>query len=185
MRVFVHVVLVLIGLCLAVPAQATDYPDYLSLGGGIYNFDKKRDDRVSRDYRLEYRFGYSLLPHISDVFDSFDRYVQIHPVIGFEANGKGAFYANAGMTLDVPFLHYGIFTWGESLGAFGVGDDVRTLGSILQFRSQVEVGLRFDNDIRLTGFISHLSNAHLVNDNPGAEIVGAYLHIPLTIFGAP
>jgi len=140
---------------------------------------------VSHDYRLEYRFGYSLLPHISEVFDPVDPYVQIHPVIGLEANGKGAFYANAGMTLDIPFLHYGIITWGESLGAFGVGDDVRTLGSIFQFRSQIEVGLRFDNAIRLTGFISHLSNAHLVDDNPGAEIVGAYMHIPLSLFGAP
>jgi len=166
------------------PARAADYPDLVSLGGGVYDFDKEPNDRKSGDYRIEYRWGISLLPQISDRFNGVDSFVQIHPALGFEGNTKGATYGNGGLDLDIPFLHYGIFTWGESLGAFGQGNNVRTLGSIFQFRSQVELGFHFDNDMRVTGFISHISNACILHDDPGAEIAGVYLHVPLSLFAA-
>ena len=183
MRKLPLLVLALLSFFLPSLAQAEEYPDTLSLGGGFYNFDKvPRTERVSNDFRLEYRSGLSLLPLLSDSFNDADSVFQIHPTVGLEANTKGAVYASAGINLDIPFLYYGIFTWGETVGVFGVGDDVRPLGSILQFRSQVELGFRFENNLRITGFISHLSNAHIVDDNPGAEIVGVYMHVPLSLF---
>ena len=160
--------------------RAADSPDYLSLGGGGYDFDKDQDRRKSVDYRIEYEWGTSLLPLIDSSFNSVEPFIQMHPTLGFEGNSRGAVFGNGGLNFDVPFLRHGIFTWGEALGAFDPGHDPRPLGAILEFRSQLELGWQFDNKLRLTGFISHISNAHILSDDPGAEIVGAYVHIPLS-----
>ncbi len=172
-------------LCAVCPAARAEEPALISAGGGIYNFDKHPDNRVSRDYRLEYRFATSLLPAISSSFDAVEPYLQVRPAVGIEGNSRGALYFNGGLNIDIPFLRYGILTWGESIGAFGKGNETTSLGCMLQFRSQAELGVRFPNGLRITGFISHISNAHLVRDNPGAEIVGAYLHLPFSLFGGP
>ncbi|MDE2029582.1 MAG: acyloxyacyl hydrolase [Alphaproteobacteria bacterium] len=166
-------------LC-ATPAYAAT-PDYLSLGGGIFDFDKPQNSRRAVDYRVEYRWGVSLLPLIDKSFNSVEPFMQLHPSVGFEGNGNGATYPDAGLNLDIPLLwHHAILTWGEALGLWGRGNDPRYLGSALEFRSQVEVGWQFDNGLRATAYISHLSNAHIVKTNPGAEIVGAYLQIPVS-----
>lgn len=176
----------LVSLCVSAPLPAlaaSGYPDYLSLGLGAYNFDKHADNRKSMDYRIEYRDGTSLLPLISRQFKKTDRFLRFHPTVGIEGNTRGAFYANAGFNMDVPFLRYGIFTWGESLGFFSQGNDVRDMGSALEMRSQIELGVQFKNNLRVTGYISHISNGWSSSDNPGAEIVGAYVHIPLSVLG--
>jgi hypothetical protein len=47
-----------------------------------------------------------------------------------------------------------------------------------------EIGYRFDNDTRLTAEFSHISDAKTTRFNPGAEILGVYLHVPVSvIFG--
>ena len=42
-----------------------------------------------------------------------------------------------------------------------------------------EIGYRFDNDMRITAEFSHISDANLTRVNPGAEIVGMYVHVPV------
>ncbi len=165
------------------PARAASYPDLISIGVGGYNFDKV-GWKQSVDYRVDYRFGLSLLPLLSHRFDTVDPYVRIHPAIGFEGNTKGMAYGNAGLNVDVPFLKHGIFTWGEAIGVYESGNDPRSLGSALEFRSQLEIGWRFANNMRVTAFFSHISNLSVIEDNPGAEILGLYFHIPTTLFGA-
>ena len=154
-------------------------PDYLSLGVGGYDFDKHPASRQTMDYRVEYRWGWSVVPHLIPRAAYLDHYVQFHPTVGFEMNGRKATYGNAGWDMDVAFLRHGIFTWGETVGYFGHGDDPRTLGGPIQFRSQIELGWQFNNNVRLTGYLSHISNARLRRDDPGAEIAGAYLHLPM------
>jgi hypothetical protein len=183
MRPFFFFALAL-GVLLSLHAQAKDYPALLSVGGGGYDFDREDTHRKSVDYRLEYRAGISLLPHIVDSFNSVEPFFQVHPSFGIEGNTKGVLYPNAGLNLDVPFLRHGIFTWGEAVGAFGQGNDARSLGSVLEFRSQFELGWRFSDDLRVTAFISHISNAGTVSDDPGAEIAGVYVHVPFSLMGA-
>jgi len=176
-----HLLLALsaLGILLATPVYAQT-PDYLTFGGGVFDFDKHVSSRESGDYRLEYQWGTSLIPMISDTFDQTDSWFQLHPTLGFEGNSYDTFYANGGLNLDIPILwRHSVLTWGEALGFYGCGDDPRSLGSNLEFRSQLELGWRFDSDIRMSAYISHLSNAHIANSNPGAEIVGAYLRLPL------
>ena len=161
------------------PACATS-PDYLTLGVGSFDFDKHNADRRSADYRVEYEWGTSFLPPLFTDGNDQDTGIQLHPALGLEGNSRDAFYANGGLDLDIPlFWRHGIFTWGEAAGYFNRGDDPRALGSPIEFRSQAELGWRFATDVRLTAYISHISNAHLTSVNPGAEIVGAYLHLPL------
>jgi hypothetical protein len=116
---------------------------------------------------------------IADSFNSVEPFLQVHPTGGIEGNARGAFYGDAGVNLDIPFYRHGIFTWGEAAGVFDRGGDVMPLGSTIEFRSQLELGWRFDNQWRVTGFISHISNAHIAALNPGAEIAGVYVHVPV------
>lgn len=179
-QAFVLVLLVLVGALVTPPACAQDGVDYLSFGVGGYNFDKIDGKRRSVDYRIEYEWGLSLLPLISESFRSLDPYFRLHPNVGFEGNTRGAVFGNAGLNLEIPFIQNGFVTLGEAAGVFGRGGDSRGMGSAFQFRSQLELGWQFDNHVRVSGFISHISSAGLFHDNPGAEIVGVYIRLPFS-----
>jgi len=163
----------------AFPVNAETAPDLLYLGGGFYDFDKHGPHTQAADFRMEYRDGISLLPLLADSFNSVEPFMQVHPTLGIEATARGAFFGGGGLALDIPFCHYGILTWNEDVGGFVSGNE-RPIGSIVEFRSQLELGARFDNGMRLTSYVSHISNAHIVARNPGSEIIGGYLAIPLT-----
>jgi lipid A 3-O-deacylase len=178
---------VLAFLLAPVVAQAADapvkQPDLLSFGGGYFDFDKTESHKQSGDFRVEYRWGLSMLPLLSSYFNSWDKNVQFHPYAGIEATTLGAAYGNGGWAMDWYICKHAIFTWSEGVGIFERGDMVR-MGSVVEFRSMAEAGYRFDNDMRLTAEISHISNAGFTKRNPGAEIVGMYFHVPVsTLFG--
>ncbi len=156
-------------------------PDLISFGGGYMDFDKSEAHKQSGDFRGEYRWGLSILSKISPYFNNWDKYVQFHPYAGVEATTLGAFYGSGGWAMDGYIGRHGIFTWSEGVGFYNAGD-MTTLGSIIEFRSQAELGYRFDNEMRLTGQISHISNAGITKKNPGAEIVGVYFHVPVGSF---
>lgn len=153
-------------------------PDLLSFSGGYFNFDKTEPRRQSADFRFEYRWGVSLLPKVSSYFNSWDKYVQFHPFLGIETNTRSAVYGLGGWAMDAYIGRNFIFTWSEGVGFFSPGD-MAPLGSFVEFRSQAEFGYRFDNEMRLTAQISHISNAGITKRNPGAEIAGIYFHVPL------
>jgi len=43
----------------------------------------------------------------------------------------------------------------------------------------LELGYRFENDIRVSVGYSHISNANLTELNPGVDIIETYLHFPV------
>lgn len=153
-------------------------PDFFYVGLGAFDFDQDHPHDHAPDFRGEYRWGVSLLPLISDGFSGVDRYVQIHPTLGVEFTAFGAVYGHGGIAADVPFLRHGLLTWSESVGLFEHGQQ-NEVGSIVEFRSQVELGWRFNNQMRLMGYFSHISNGGLTPLNPGTEVAGAYLAFPL------
>jgi len=176
----------------AKPPSPSDYdpnapihqPDLLSFGAGWSDFDKSGGNYKNiADFRAEYRWGLSLLPLISNYFKSWDADIQFHPFVGFEPDSRGALYGLGGFAGDWYISHHWIFTWSEGAGLWYRGNGIR-MGSVVEFRSQAELGWRFDNNIRTTLEFSHVSNAKLTNINPGQEIGGVYLHIPVgLIFG--
>ena len=160
--------------------QATNLPNLLSLGAGWYDFNQNSPRREAIDFRLEHRWGMSLLPKASNYFSSWDKYFQIHPIVALETSSREQFYGGAGFAFDILLGRHFVITPTELVGLYYRGDGKR-LGSFVEFRSTLEGGYRFDNEMRLTAFIGHMSNAHLTNLNPGANTVGGYLHIPTSM----
>lgn len=125
------------------------------------------------DFRLEYRFGKSLVPFT-------EPYAQIKPWVGAEATSDGALYGAGGILIDIPV---GSFVFTPSLGAglYSEGGG-KELGSIIEFRSQLEVGYEFDNNSRFGVTYSHISNAGISETNPGTNLIVVYYHIPAEWF---
>ena len=180
----------MIGIAAAMPAHAATYktqpatpstgtPDSIAAAFGDYDFDKG-GDRAATDFRLEYQWGASLLSLANPDWSYLDRWFQIHPEAGFEGADSGMTYFNGGLNADVPIYGGLIFTWGEAVGLYGHGDSNQPLGSPFEVRSQLELGYQFDNNMRLSGYISHMSNAGVGDRDPGAETVGAYLRVPVS-----
>jgi len=169
----------LVGVAAAMPAHAAS-SDYIAAAFGDYDFDKG-GDRNSIDYRMEYQWGASLIPMMNSDWASSEQWVKLHPVAGFEGTGEGMTFFNGGLNLDVPVATTPlIFTWGETAGWYGHGDTKQALGSPFEVRSQLELGWKFDNNMRLSAYVSHLSNAGTGDHDPGAEILGAYLRVPVS-----
>ena len=170
-------------------AQAEDDPSLLSLGFGQYDTTiinnssvsllKKSSDTAyhrSLDIRGEYRFGYSLIPFI-------EPYAKFKPWVGIEVNTDGMFYGIGGFLLDINVGPV-VFTPSIGVGAWTRGGS-KELGSTVEFRSMLEVGYKFENNMRLTAYFSHMSNASIGNINPGANTAGAYIHVPVSmLFGS-
>jgi hypothetical protein len=161
--------------------DTTKIPDLISFGAGYFDFDKQEPRKRSGDMRLEYRWGLSMLSLISPYFKSWDEYVQFHPYAGAEVTTRGTLYASGGWAMDAFIGRHGIFTWSEGIGYYEPGNS-QSLHGAAEFRSMFELGYRFDNEMRLTAQISHISDAGMTYHNPGAEIVGAYLHVPVNLF---
>ena len=147
-------------------ALAEDEPDFLSLGTGWYDFN---DDRDAVDFRVEYRSDLKLLGFVK-------------PWAGFEFTSDGAAYGVAGVLTDIFFGRRLVLTPSFGIGAYadGTGKD---LGHTVEFRSQLELGYRFDDWSRIALAVSHISNASLDENNPGTEIATIYYHIPIRILG--
>ena len=176
-------VALLVGIGLAVSAQAataTGAPDMINASLGYYDFDKD-GSRGNADYRLEYEWGASILPMLNRDWASLDRYAMVHPIVGFEGTGDFMTYFNGGFGVDAPIGTHVVFSWDEAIGLYGHGDSNQSLGSPLEVRSQLELGWRFDNNVRLSTYISHMSNLGAGDKNPGAETLGGYLHIPVSM----
>jgi hypothetical protein len=170
-------------------ARAEDDPALLSLGFGQYDttaittsaislLKKSNDTRYhqSLDIRGEYRFGTSLIPFI-------EPYAKFKPWVGAEVNTDGMFYGIGGFLLDINIGPV-VFTPSIGVGAWTRGNS-KELGSTVEFRSMIEIGYKFENNMRLTAYLSHMSNAGIGNVNPGANTIGAYFHVPVSIlFGS-
>ena len=51
---------------------------------------------------------------------------------------------------------------------------------VVEFRSTMEVGYKFDDESRLDVAFGHMSNAGLTSQNHGVEILTLYYHMPIS-----
>jgi hypothetical protein len=154
----------MIALALAAPAARADEdgPSYLTFGLGYFDVNKQDDDAA--DFRLEYRHGRGIW--------------LIKPWAGVEATSDGAVYGLAGLLIDLVVGDHFVITPSVGVGAYSDGDG-KDLGHTVEFRSQIEVGYRFDYGGRLTAAFGHISNAGLGDENPGVNIANVYYSVPL------
>lgn len=148
----------------AAPASAQE-PSFLSVGIGWYDIN---DDMDAVDLRIEYRSKAKVLGFVK-------------PWVGIEITSDAAAYGVAGVLADIYFGRRIVLTPSFGVGVYADGDG-KDLGSAIEFRSQLELGYRFDNRSRIALAFSHISNAHLTNQNPGSEILTVYYHVPLDRF---
>ncbi len=162
--------------------RAESSPDLISVGIGAYDsvvFQPSTDTPRNRsgDFRLEYRFGHSLLSFT-------EPYVRFQPWVGFETTTDGMLYGAGGILADVQFGPV-VVTPSFGAGLWRRGGS-KNLGAGLEFRSMIELGYEFDNRTRVSAFLSHISNGGITRKNPGVNTAGAYLHIPFRMLvGTP
>ena len=143
------------------PAVADD-PPFLAVGVGAFDV---LDDETAADFRLEYRHDEKLWI--------------VKPWAGVEATSDGAVYGVGGILMDVFLGRRLVLTPSFGVGAYVEGGG-KDLGSVIEFRSQLETAYRFDNRSRLGVAFGHISNASIGDDNPGTEILTVYYSLPLT-----
>ncbi len=142
--------------------SAEDDPAFIGLGLGY--FDGLQDDDTAVDFRLEYRHD--------------ERWWIFKPWAGLEVTSDAAIYGMAGVLVDIYFGRRVVLTPSFGAGAYSKGDG-KDLGSVIEFRSQIELAYRFNDRSRLALALSHISNASIGSDNPGTEVLTVYYHLPL------
>ncbi len=145
------------------PARAGD-PDFLSIGGGYFDWNRQKDPAA--EFRLEYR---------SDM-----EFWVFKPFAGLMGTSDAAFYGYAGVLIDVYLGNRFVVTPSFAPGYYEKGNGY-DLGHELEFRSQLEFAYRFDDRSRLGLAISHMSNASIADNNPGAESAILYYTVPVGV----
>ncbi|WP_416896694.1 MAG: acyloxyacyl hydrolase [Minwuia sp.] len=154
----------LIALC-SLTAHAESVPRYEAgplLGFSAGAFDLTQGEDAAIEGRLEYRQN-------NDWW--------FKPLATFMANTDGAAFAGIGIYSEIfltenfylsPSFTPGVFLRGQS----------KNLGHPIEFRSQMELGWRFESGLRTSVSINHISNAGMGNRNPGTESVVISLLVP-------
>ncbi len=157
-------------LCLypgAALAQSADGDTgLLSFGVGYYDIF---DHAGAVDFRFEYRPAQAYVWHIK-------------PWAGAEITSDGSVWGGGGLLADIPVGGDYYVAPSLGVGLYARGSSDKDLGSTIQFRSQIEGGVKLSSGARLGVALSHMSNCHLGNDNPGTEMLNVYFHMPFDGF---
>ena len=144
----------------ACPAQQTNAPSYVVVGGGVSGvLDKEKSIVGMVEFQPALRAG---------PFGTW---------IALQADDQ-EYYLGAGLLYDWYVTEHIFITPSFGAGVYGEHHGIN-LGSVLEFRSGIECGY----DMKTAGRISigfwHLSNAGLGNINPGTEIVAIRYAFPI------
>lgn len=137
-------------------------PDLISVGVGIN--DIIREERRCVASRLEYQ------SHLE--------WATIRPMLGFSITAKKAIYLYGGFGFDWVVGRHLFLSPNFAAGYYQRGED-KDLGFPLEFRSGLEAGWIFKNQMRLGAHFFHISNASLGSKNPGTESLIFFVAIPL------
>jgi len=153
----------LAALALITTAAHAGQGEHVSVYGGQFEISDNEND--STMLGAEYRFD--------------DQFNGLRPVVGAFANDDSGAYVYGGAYWDLPLgTAPFVISPGFAVGAYNQGAS-KDLGSVLEFRSTLEVAYEFDSGHRLGVAISHLSNAGIGDSNPGTETVQAVYSYPL------
>lgn len=117
----------------------------------------------AENYRLEYRRG-----TVSQV---------LHPWLSAEyAAGVGSMVLG-GVAIDVPVTDHWLVWPSFGAGLYARGGSVRDLGHVIEFRTMLSLNYRMQGGNFFGAYVSHVSNASLSKDNPGANMFGFHYSI--------
>lgn len=151
-------------------AQSFDKPDSAHLVLDVGYYDVVQDDDTAYSFGAEYRHGETFL----GIFK---------PMVASFGTTDGSFWIGAGVAVDF-YLGDNVVVTGSFAPGFYEEGDGKDLGYPLEFRSQIELGYRFEDYSRVTVGINHLSNSGIFDDdgNPGTEVVTINYYLPLGSF---
>jgi lipid A 3-O-deacylase len=150
-------------LVLATPQARAQDPSFLTFGAGAFDF--MESEHRAAQFEAQYRSGLKLW-----IFQ---------PMAGISATTDAAAYLYAGLSVDIFFGNRFVLRPSFAPGLFYEGNG-KDLGSVIEFRSALELAYRFDDRSRLGLEISHRSNAGIDEHNPGEETLMLFYHLPLT-----
>jgi lipid A 3-O-deacylase len=96
---------------------------------------------------------------------------RLHPQVGAAVFSDGSAYAYTGLALPLSLGARVSLVPSMGAGAFSEGEEVE-LGSVLEFRSALTLGVAVGRDHGVSLSLYHLSNAGLGDRNPGVEVLG-------------
>jgi lipid A 3-O-deacylase len=161
-RLLKKYIIVLAFLCIFIPDTYSQDKNYITLSTAV--FDILQQDNSSSEGRVEFRFN------------KIDW--QIKPFGGVMANTDGAVYLFSGFYYDLPLASFLYLTPSFAPGFYHKCDS-KNLDFALEFRSQLELSIRLENNIRVGVSFSHISNASLGKINPGVESFAIIYYVPL------
>ena len=167
----------MVGLCVlsTTPARAEQlFPehniDYFAVQGGAWESGLGGNSRRhAAAFGAEYRWGAHLWI--------------VHPFVGLSATSRGTVFGYGGFIFDASVIDRLWFSPSLAVGGLNRGGG-SNLGSIIQFRSAVELSYEFDNKSRLGIRYEHISNAGIEHPNPGTENLWLVFSVPTSsLFG--
>lgn len=153
-------------VAMASTANAQESVDSSTLGFGVGIWDVFERDDTATDFRVEYRHGTPL-------------FWKIKPWGGAELTSDASVWAGGGVLADFKPADNIYITPSFGVGLYTQGSNDKDLDFPIEFRTQIEGGYQFINGHRVGVALSHISNAHLGDDNPGTDILNVYYHVPV------
>jgi len=136
--------------------------NYLSVS--VAGFDIIQAVNIALEGRIEFRLYTLPLP--------------VKPLSGIMLNDDGAAFLYVGILYNIPISSNLYISPSFSPGLYHSSNS-KDLGFALEFRSQVEIILKLDNDYSVSVGFSHISNASIGRINPGVESLAFSFQVPL------
>lgn len=169
-----------LGLLVAAPAlaQAGDGgvhviqggPAYFSAGIGAFNAAGVQPGPGHR--------GNATLPELNLEYQSASKLFGIGALWGLVANTDGGFMGYTGIYSDVAWNHW-VLTPVLGFGGYHQGRG-KYLDGVFQFRLELSLDYQFADQSRLGVKIAHISNAYIVQEDPGEDEIMLNYSIPLS-----
>ena len=135
-------------------------PSHLMIGAGLFDVDRNHPRALTQ---LEYRWEVNC--H------------HVRPLAAFFITTDRNFFVCGGVGFDIFFGKKVVFTPSFAPGFYYSGNG-KHLGFPLNFRSAAELSYVFHNQGRFGAQFNHISNAHMLWKNPGANSLVFFYSIP-------
>ena len=136
--------------------------NYITFSIALFDFIQNYNSAI--EGRTEFRFYRAPIP--------------VKPLSGIMANSDGGLFLYLGLLYDIPVSTFLYVTPSFSPGLYYKSSS-KELGFVLNFRSQLEISLKFENNFRFGISFNHISNGTLGSINPGVESLAISAQFPL------
>lgn len=143
-------------------SKKSDEYNYLSFSIALFDFIQ--NNSAAFEGRAEFRL--------------YNVPIVVKPLSGFMANSDGGLFLYVGLLYDIPILSNLYITPSFSPGIYYKSSS-KELGFALNFRSQLEISIKFKNNFRFGVSFNHISNGTLGYINPGVESFALTAQFPL------